>query len=180
MKLIRQPNGWTCQPSAYAMCMDLELQQVLEVLGHDGGVIENYEATSLIWTVKCFHHAELMLAAYKFGYASIEIPARVRSHNRKEIPTYPNSVTALMSTFHRDTRFVLTIESKRFQEGSHCVAYSNGSLHYYDPLEDRPQPLAGINPIIMVAAIIKLGESDACRHLPHGPQTTRLPQDAVA
>lgn len=92
MKLITQPTAWTCQPAAYAMCMDLSLEQVLQTLKHDGGKIENFKATSVIWTVACFAPAELVLACYKLGYAVVDVPSAILSHNGKPVDNYPQTI----------------------------------------------------------------------------------------
>lgn len=39
MKLIIQPNHWTCLPTSVAMLLDKKLETVLDYIGHDGSEI---------------------------------------------------------------------------------------------------------------------------------------------
>lgn len=160
MQLITQPTPWTCQPAAFAMCMGVPLDTVLAMLGHDGGRIDNFNATSTVWTVACFAPAELALAAYKLGYAVVEVPAAIVSHNGQPVKWYPKSPGALMSIFAPGTRFVLTVQSETTPSSYHCVAHELGTDCYHDPLHPRPLPLNHLRPIKMIAAVLDLGAPD--------------------
>jgi hypothetical protein len=39
MKLQKQPNKWSCLPSAFAMAIDISVETIIEVVGHDGSEI---------------------------------------------------------------------------------------------------------------------------------------------
>lgn len=39
MNLLRQPNRWTCLPTAFAMALDLSVDEMLQHIGHDGSAI---------------------------------------------------------------------------------------------------------------------------------------------
>lgn len=169
MKLITQPNLWTCQPSAYAMCMNTDLEHILQVLGHDGGRIDNFKATSVVWTVSCFTQAEMTLAAYKLGYAAVEVPTVIVNHHRRPVPNYPKTPEALMGVFAPGTRFVLTIRSENEPNGLHCVAYERDADVYYDPLHPRPMRLYNMTPIVLIAAILKLGVTHGPMPYDHSP-----------
>src|ERR1043165_661673 len=39
MKLLNSPNRWSCLPTAFAMCLDVEVQDILNWLQHDGSDI---------------------------------------------------------------------------------------------------------------------------------------------
>lgn len=161
MNHIRQPNGWTCQPAAFAMCMDCSLQAVLDAVGHDGSAINSLNATSVIWTVECFTPAEMALAAYKLGYAVVEFEAVFFNHHGRRPKQFPGTINALVSTFAPGTRFVLTIGSPTPPAKYHAVAYEADSNIYHDPLCPEPRLVRTCPPIYFVAAILKLGE-------PHG------------
>jgi len=66
MILQRQPNLWTCTPTAWAMAIPLSLEQVLKEIGHDGSKIQRPDEPE----PRCrrgFHPQELVRVALKHG-----------------------------------------------------------------------------------------------------------------
>jgi hypothetical protein len=68
MRLIKQPNGWSCFPTALAMIMDLEPSELFKVIGHDGSEII-LAGVSDPHCRRGFHPQELNFAAWKYGYS---------------------------------------------------------------------------------------------------------------
>ena len=40
MILQKQPNGWSCAPTAWAMAFNVPVTTIIQALGHDGGLIQ--------------------------------------------------------------------------------------------------------------------------------------------
>lgn len=74
MKLIEQPNRWTCQVTALAMLLDAPLAVILAEIGHDGSRIID----STLPEPKCrrsFVMAELQDVCYFRGYSLVPFEA---------------------------------------------------------------------------------------------------------
>lgn len=71
MILRRNPNGWSCLPTAFAMVMNLEPKVVIWYIGHDGSD-EPYDREGL---KAGFHEQECIEVASRFGYACTPIEA---------------------------------------------------------------------------------------------------------
>ena len=134
MEIILQPNNWTCNPSAYAMCMGVSLDKVIETLGHDGSRIINVDAIRVTEVVECFDGHELVLAAYKLGFAALEFPVMLGSviPNCDLNPHWPQ-MSRLWDEFPADQRFVVVIASYKYKGHFHCVAWQRDKSYYLDP-----------------------------------------------
>lgn len=49
MRLIRQPNRWSCNACAFAMVLGITLEEIVEALGHDGQANGGFTDEELIW-----------------------------------------------------------------------------------------------------------------------------------
>ena len=72
MKLQKQPNNWSCLPTAFAMALDMDVKNLINLLGHDG--------SEIIWPDKkepfnrrSFHIQEFIDFCYSCDYAIIQI-----------------------------------------------------------------------------------------------------------
>jgi hypothetical protein len=72
MKLIRQPNRWSCLPTAFAIALDVSYDSIIKAIGHDG--------SKKIWPglpePRCrrsFHIREMIDVCYDLRYAVIEV-----------------------------------------------------------------------------------------------------------
>jgi hypothetical protein len=64
MKLIRQPNKWSCLPTAFAMAMEVELDWLIKQIGHDGSEIL-YPDLKDPERRRSFHHQEIIQVALR-------------------------------------------------------------------------------------------------------------------
>lgn len=67
MILQRSPNGWSCVPTAFAMCLEHKVEHLLTWLDHDG--------SEIIWPYlpepycrRGFHIQEMILIAHVLGF----------------------------------------------------------------------------------------------------------------
>ena len=64
MKHIRSPNRWSCLPTSFAMVMDVDLQDLIHHIGHDGSHIEWPEIGDDPWQRRSFHIQEILYVAH--------------------------------------------------------------------------------------------------------------------
>ncbi len=153
MELLQQPNAWTCGVTALAMCCDTTVERVLELIGHDGSKVVDPTADSIFWRLAGIVPSELALAAYKLGYALVEILAMPQYVNGEAISPWLTPL-ALIETFEPNTRLLITY--KRDSGVCHCVAMVAGHCHYHDPLISEPVHWNEIPPVVAVAAVFPL------------------------
>lgn len=67
MKLIKQPNKWSCLPTAFAMILDIELDYILRYLGHDGSNIVDINSPEP-FNRRSFHIQELQEFIWHHGF----------------------------------------------------------------------------------------------------------------
>ena len=72
MNLQRQPTRWSCLPTAFAMVLNLPIEDVILIIGHDGSDIlfPNQEEP---YCRRSFHIQELIDVSLKHGYSVTEI-----------------------------------------------------------------------------------------------------------
>ena len=64
MKHIRSPNRWSCLPTSFAMVMDVDVQDLIHHIGHDGSEIEWPEIGDDPWQRRAFHIQEILYVAH--------------------------------------------------------------------------------------------------------------------
>jgi hypothetical protein len=81
MKLQRQPNSWSCFPTALAIACDVSIKKVLKIIGHDGSQIIRPKLEDPFNRV-AFHSSEIICAAWELGFALTEFPvSRILGYN---------------------------------------------------------------------------------------------------
>lgn len=128
MRLLKQPNIWSCFPTALAMCVDRDVSEVLAAIGHDGSEIisstepEPYNRVS-------FHAAEISYAAWELGFTLTEF-AKHRTMRRPDdsvhqIPDFQ------LEDFLKDKLGIITGYSPL--GAPHAVAWCSEKQLIYDP-----------------------------------------------
>lgn len=74
MNLLKSPNEWSCLPTAFAMAMNLPLERILEMIGHDGSE-PFWPGLPSPMGLRGFHEQELVDVARKHGFNPIHILA---------------------------------------------------------------------------------------------------------
>lgn len=69
-KLQRQPNRWSCLPTALAILLGVDVQEIFEFLGHDGSEIR-WPSLPEPWCRRSFHPQEVSHYALTKGYALV-------------------------------------------------------------------------------------------------------------
>jgi hypothetical protein len=130
LKLQRNPNAWSCTLAAYAMALNLELDQLISKIGHDG--------SQILWPHlpdpmcrRGFHPQEFNLIARDMGYHPCMW---------ERVPTFAPSEGVAPQYINENIRFWgLAISSQlgvifgtvRDTGVGHAAATYNGSV--YDP-----------------------------------------------
>lgn len=76
MKLIIQPNPWTCLLSSFCMCMKLTIQEGLQTIGHDGSRRLLLNNTNDSVNRSGHHIQEMIDMAFQFDYSCTPIDAK--------------------------------------------------------------------------------------------------------
>lgn len=131
MKLIKQPNAWSCVGCAFAMATDTTLERFIIALGHDGSerwwpeIPEPYGC-------RCFDVQECSIIAFNSGYFVHEIRNGYEygpeDHAKRKI-TLPDGYLDTIMNQHQG---VLLVTPKYAEQNSHAVAWDGKQV--YDPL----------------------------------------------
>ncbi len=68
MKLIKQPNSWSCMVAAAAMAFDCEIEEIIINVGHDGNEVIHYGLRPPA-CFKGFHIQEIVDVGLLFGFS---------------------------------------------------------------------------------------------------------------
>lgn len=68
MKHLLQPNQWTCLPTSFAMAAGISLEEILEIIGHDGSEIVHQNLNEP-YCRRTFHPQECIWAVYQKGFS---------------------------------------------------------------------------------------------------------------
>lgn len=75
MKLQRSPNCWSCTITAFAMVLDADVRQLVDMVGHDGGEIF-WPGLPDPQRRRGFHIQEMIDVADAFGYSVTPFEAK--------------------------------------------------------------------------------------------------------
>src|SRR4051812_46325565 len=64
----KTPNKWSCVPTAFAICLDIPVEKIIEEIGHDGSNIIFPHLTEPLCR-RGFHLQELFKVCHNHGYA---------------------------------------------------------------------------------------------------------------
>lgn len=72
MKSQRTPNAWSCLPTALAIAMDKPIEEIIEMIGHDGSE-KTHPDLDYPYCHRGFHHQEMIEVALRQGVATTMI-----------------------------------------------------------------------------------------------------------
>lgn len=131
MRLIGNPNFWSCLPASAAMILDIELKKLIEYIGHDGSGIV-FPDLPEPGKRRGFHMQEIIPIAWSYGFAVTPIEARPCStpdgKNEFEIE-FPESLEDRFKIHLDGCRGIITGQRARW---FHATAWSDGLIH--DPI----------------------------------------------
>ena len=132
MKLVTQPNAWSCPIAALAMVLDCTINEITDYLEHDGSEILNMLPEPACR--KGFHIQELVDVALLMGYSMTPIeaqPVQLNSEHHEYDLTkwgmFPSTESRFQ--FYLDNNIGLIVGKAR--EHYHTVAWDGAVV--YDP-----------------------------------------------
>ncbi len=130
MKLIRQPNAWSCVGCAFAMATESSLEYYISALGHDGS--EKWWDVHDPYGRRCFDVQECSGVALALGFYVHEIRNGYEygpeGHPKRKIEVPQSYIEAIMNQM----RGVVLCTPKYNDQNSHAVAWDGFSV--FDPL----------------------------------------------
>lgn len=126
MKLLIQPNKWSCLPTSLAMLLDETVDDIIKEIGHDGSeIINNLNEPH---NRKGFHIQELVKICLNRNIALIHFDTMVCKHNGDYHTSYDDSeyVNELMKD---NSGIILGVINNR----DHAVAWNSKEGCIYDP-----------------------------------------------
>ena len=132
MKFQRQPNRWSCSVASAAMVMDVTAQDLISLIGHNGGEVVFPDLPEPTCRAG-FAMQEIIEAALKMGWSMTPIEAMPTcTPNGKDIrDVFPRTEERIVSHFKRYSGLV---EGERI-DGKywHNVAWDHEAQLWYDP-----------------------------------------------
>lgn len=132
MRLITAPNSWSCAAASLAMVLDIDFDEVIEMIGHDGSEKINPQLRSP-GCYKGFHMQELIEVALGYNYAVTPIeamPVQTALGDDEydvEIKRYESSEDRLQYHLIRSKGILIGKLNKYW----HAVAWNSSKI--YDP-----------------------------------------------
>jgi hypothetical protein len=152
MILQKSPNPWSCLPTAFAMAVGINVEQLINSVGHDGG--------DIIWPNlpeperrRGFHTQEI-IRVLRTGFSITPIERMSRLAPRLDVTPRVIDNENLFDHVVKTTRGVLTGHTKTC---GHAVAYDHGVI--CDPI-GRPYKYANCKDFVPNCAWIILVKSN--------------------
>lgn len=151
MKLIKQPNRWSCLPTAFAMALDVPLEDIIAYVGHDGGELK-WPALPEPFCRRCFHIQELVNYCYAKGVAVIPFE------------TYPASAPTLNYIYKQVVSIIkqLSLPTAELNESIRKAIFrvANQQRHEIAILELKPSNEERMKTLIQGNLGVFIGETD--------------------
>jgi hypothetical protein len=126
MQLVPNPNSWSCLLASFASALDVNINVLIDEVGHDGSEIVFPEAIG-INKYRAYHPQEFIPSAMRRGYAVTHIAREMFTHRLdrgEELIYRAPDVFKLSDYMVLDGRYVLM---------THNHAMSSDGVNVYDP-----------------------------------------------
>lgn len=134
MKLIKQPNSWSCTIAAAAMAFDCGIIELIDGIGHDGSKVI-HPGLKPPACFKGFHIQEIVDVGWLFGFSMTCIEARPaqtpdgkHEHEITKWGLYPGGNEQRFEYYIDEYQGILIGKARKFW---HTVAFEKGTI--YDP-----------------------------------------------
>lgn len=144
MKLLKQPNRWSCTVTCASMLTDVSISELCEVIGHDGSQKINDMPEPVCR--RGFQYEEIALALLHKGWACLLIPKNTQYMTHDSSPVY---LLDLQKQQHNAMMFFDGIICIKTRTGKyHAMAYKHDTNEVYDPTEPLIRQLRSDDNII--------------------------------
>jgi hypothetical protein len=135
MIVQKQPNSWSCLPTAFGIVLGIPVDRVIKSIGHDGSEIINHDLEDP-YRRKGFHIQEIIDISYRLRKAMIPIQAipmlaTYSNHNNYQIFD-STSCRSRLSNYLEESNGILTGETVQTRK-KHAVAWNGKEKMIYDP-----------------------------------------------
>lgn len=133
MKLIRQPNKWSCTAAAFAMVLDIDFDIFIGLIGHDGSEIVRPQLPEPLCR-RGFHIIECIHACYDLGYSVTPfdaIPCSIVHNHILDLWSGDIAEKHLLKIIMREQGVIMGYTS---ENNPHAVAWDR--THIYNPASD--------------------------------------------
>lgn len=133
MELQEKPSQWGCLVTAFAMALDLSVEDLMKLIGHDGGRIVFADLPEPMRR-RGFHYQECIEAALKVGRSAtpIELFPAIAPSSGRHLPFQVRfEVEGNWERFKRHIHESVGVLEGRGRNCLHAVAYDHGRI--YDP-----------------------------------------------
>lgn len=138
MKHLKNPNGWSCLPTSFAIALGVSVEDVLSIIGHDGSEITH----PLLKEPQCrrgFHPQEMikMCLCHGLSVTSVELYPQAASNSGKLRGVFNKQFDTGGWTWFKQNLFksIGVIQCKTMSGSGHAMAYE-GKITYteiHDP-----------------------------------------------
>lgn len=145
-----QPNGWTCYPTAVSILTGIDLEDLIEAIGHSGSkVVEPAKAEPA--RREAFCHSEMALALLKSGWALVPLYAALSNPDGSMRTAYPCLDSILNFARRNGWDAVLCVD---LGDRQHAVAWKSHPNEVIDPLTGEAVELPLKAPVVTVELLI--------------------------
>lgn len=129
MRILLQPNSWSCLPTALAMVLDEPVEELIKEIGHNGS--EDIEFSLRAKTKKGFHIQELTKICYRRRKALIQFDRYVNIHHNEGVTISFSDDIEYIYVLMQDSKGIILGQTKNSKD--HAVAWDNITQAIYDP-----------------------------------------------
>jgi len=135
MKLITQPNSWSCTVAAAAMVFDCAIKEIIGVIGHDGSEVISPHL-KVPGCYAGFHIQEIVDVAFYFGCSMTKIEAApvgtVDGKNEHEITEWGlfSNGKVRFDFYMKQGNGLLVGKAREYW---HALAWDHETWQLYDP-----------------------------------------------
>lgn len=144
MILLKQPNAWSCGPTALAMLLGRSVDEIISKIGHDGSEIVFPNEPEPVCR-RAFHVQELIdCAFFEYGMILLEInacPATSTNRNPEGFVIYEFNWERRLNQYMSGSSGLVMGQSNAAE--SHMMAWDG--LKIYDPREPKKLSLSELN-----------------------------------
>ncbi len=124
MKLLQQPNSWSCMPTSLAMFLNEDVENIIKEIGNDGSeIVRNWQSDPR--RRKGFHPQQLMKVCLKRNKALLQFDTQPMIDD----DMFPNDYKYIDELMKDNSGILLGIINGR----DHAVAWNHIETCIYDP-----------------------------------------------
>lgn len=132
MKLQIKPERWQCAVTSFAMALDVDVLELMQFIGHNGGQLMNADL-AIPFCYRGHHLQELIECCLLKGYAvtPIEIMPAIKTGGNEYLIDFGGGKAGNLQRFVYQVRTSVGVIEGKSGSSPHMLAYDHGTV--YDP-----------------------------------------------